>query len=380
MRLGFGITALARGLRTHGIDGIASYTRELLVQLGARKDVQLVPVSFGLSVSTGEISPQAVRCLGKYPPAALLSAGSGLSFPGTRRLAADIDLMHATDHLIPRMRATPVVATVMDAIPLSHPEWVRSPLRQARNILWRKTVHWADRIITISHHSRGEIEEHFGIPAERIEVISLGVDERWFHPLPADLSSRIATELDLPERYFLFVGTLQPRKNVERLLDAHQALPASVRDNVPLIIVGRAGWQCQALVDRLREGAARPAVRWLRHVADDQLLTVMQRATALVFPSLHEGFGLPVLEAFAAGVPVITSDSTSLPEVAGDAALLVDPRDTTAIATAMERLVEDEMLAQSLRMLGRQRAEFFSWQRTATLTADLYQRVLSEKH
>lgn len=376
MRLGFGVTVLARCLQSGGVDGIGSYTRELLKRLLQADGMTVVPVSFGVTTAAASDVPDNVAQFGKYPLVAALSAATGFNFTGSARLSGKIDLMHATDHMIPKLGAVPVVATLMDAIPLSHPEWVSLRFRGLKNALWKKASHWAAHVITISEYSKCEIQEHFGLPPERISVTPLGVDERWFRPPAGGKREEVSSRLGLPDRYFLFVGTLQPRKNVGRVIEAYRALPRAVRDEVPLLVAGRAGWQCDDIVSALNSQAYGPSIRWLRHLPDDDLLAVMQKATALVQPSLYEGFGLPVLEAFAAGVPVITSNTTALPEVAGDAAVLVDPLDTAAIAEAMMTLLENEELAASLRSRGRLRAREFSWDRTAAMTLAVYRRAL----
>src|SRR5690606_21388960 len=148
--------------------------------------------------------------------------------------------------------------------------------------------------------------------------------------------------LALPERYFLAVGTLQPRKNIKRVIDAYRRLPESARSGSELIVAGRAGWQCEEEIAALTSGLCGGNIRWVNHLSDNDLIIAVQNATALVFPSLCEGFGLPVIEAFAAGTPVITSNTTSLPEVAGDAALLIDPLQVTKISEAMLAILEDE--------------------------------------
>ena len=151
------------------------------------------------------------------------------------------------------------------------------------------------------------------------------------------------------------------------------------RLRTPLIIIGRAGWKCEEVLRLINEDTATGAVRWLQHVPDSDLLPVLKQATALVFPSLGEGFGLPVLEAFAARVPVITSNTTSLPEVAGEAALSINPLDTDQIAGAMKRVLEDTSLANKLKDLGRVRSREFNWQSCADATLAIYQRLVDTK-
>jgi len=180
----------------------------------------------------------------------------------------------------------------------------------------------------------------------------------------------------LPETFFISVGTLQPRKNVESTILAHRAFIAAERARTPLIIIGRAGWKCEEVTKLIEEDSTSGAVRWLNHVPDADLLPVLKLASALVFPSLGEGFGLPVLEAFAASVPVITSNSSSLPEVAGDAAILINPLDVDAISNAMKQVLENLDLVMLLRQRGVARARRFSWQTCADLTLEVYKRML----
>lgn len=376
MRIAFGTTVLAAGLRTGTADGIGSYTREVLGRLAERDDLSCLPVTYGETLPESFRAPPSVGITRSYARWAVFSAISGVSFPGTRRLRHGVDLVHAPDHLIPRHVGVPVVATIMDAVPLSHPHWVSMRLRWAKNMLQRRAAHWASHVVTISGYSRQQIAEHFGIPYGRISVVPLGVDERWFENVNKAQREKVLRRHDLPERFFLFVGTLQPRKNLRRVIGALEALPESVRREAPLVVVGNPGWESPDLVNGLRSGAYGPCVRWVGRVSDDDLLALMQSALGLVYPSLYEGFGLPVLEAFAAGLPVVTSNTTALPETAGDAALLVDPMDVDRIAEAMERLATDTTLAATLRRAGRERARTFTWDRTTDRTVDVYRHVL----
>ncbi len=377
LRLGFGVTLLNRCLWQGGVDGIGSYTLELLKAFSRRSEIDLKPLSFGTPMHAQVAQGQKAKVMARFDVSALLSMGTGLPFAGATEFSKTLDIVHATDHRIPQLGKLPVVATLMDAIPLVHPEWVSaSRLGRIKHALWRRSARWADHVITISEYSKIEIASHFGLAEDRISVTPLGVDARWFEHLAESVMAEVSVRLSLPKRYFLFVGTLQPRKNVSRVIAAYQSLPEWLRGEVGLLFVGRAGWQCEDIISSLEAGAYGSNVRWLKHLPDDDLLAVMKCATALVFPSLYEGFGLPVLEAFAAGVPVVTSNTTSLPEVAGDAALLVNPLDEAEIADAMQRIVEDEALASALRQRGLSRAREFTWDRTAEMTIDVYRQVL----
>jgi len=375
--VGFGVTGLARARIHGGIDGIGSYTRELMRRLDENPAIKLFPISYGDPVKHLDGTSRVVMRFNKYAPLAALSAVSGISFCGSWKLGKRVDLIHATDHCIPRYRNIPVVATLHDAIPLSHPEWVNAGFRKLKNALWKRAAHWAAHIITISEYSKQEIAHYFAIDAQKISVIPNGVGARWFRSLDEDALNTILERYNLPQYYFLVVGTLQPRKNIARIIEAYRSLPAEIRHEVPLIVVGRAGWRCEDVVETLTSPAAGDSLRWLKHLPDDDLFAVLKGATALVFPSLCEGFGLPVVEAFAAGTPVITSNTTALPEVAGDAALLVNPLDAADIAAAMQSMLEQPELANTFRCKGKERALAYSWDVTAARTLDVYKRTLA---
>jgi alpha-1,3-rhamnosyl/mannosyltransferase len=305
------------------------------------------------------------------------SVATGTNFFGINDLVKRVELIHATDHYVPRCKPAPMVATLMDAIPLSHSQWSRSEFRDIKNFLWKRAANWADEVITISDYSKIELSKWTGIALNKITVIPLAVDERWFRNVCDDESARVRQLYQLPETFFISVGTLQPRKNVESTIWAHRALSPAERVRTPLIIIGRAGWKCEKVMQLIEEDSASGAVRWLKHVPDADLLPVLKLASALVFPSLGEGFGLPVLEAFAASVPVIASDTTSLPEVTGDAAISLNPLNIDAISRAMQQVLEDQNLVLMLKQRGLARAKEFTWQASTDATLKVYRKMLA---
>lgn len=295
MRIGIGATVWSQGLLSGHRDGIGHYSQELYRHLASSEEVrQLVPFVFG-SRGSDQLDGAAVQRLPKYSSSVVWSAISGMGFSGTSSLCAQVDLFHATDHYTPRFNNIPVVATLMDAIQLSHPQWGSQRARKLKNWLWRKSGHWADHVVTISEFSKQEIVRHFGIDPQKISVTPLGVDARYFERLSGDEAEKAVAGMNLPKRFFLFVGTFQPRKNIERIVDAHEAMPAALRKAIPLLIVGRNGWGADALIARLKAYGPNGDIRWLQNVSDVAKRGMMQRATALIFPSLFEGFGLPVL-------------------------------------------------------------------------------------
>lgn len=381
IRVGFGVSALAKGIKANGLDGIGNYTNALLTQFSKHTDLSLTPFSFDTEFQAFDrlVRPQnATVHLGNYALNTAWSVATGANFLGIQALTKQIDLLHATDHYVPKGKPVPLVATLMDAMPLSHPQWSRGKLRSIKNWLWTRAANWADEVITISEYSKIELSTWAGIPLKKITVIPLGVDERWFREVSSLETARVRAQYQLPETFFISVGTLQPRKNIERTISAHRLLSQAERLRSPLMIVGRAGWKCDEALRLIDEDAATGAVRWLQHVPDADLLAVLKLATALVFPSLGEGFGLPVLEAFAAGVPVITSNTTSLPEVTGDAAIAINPLDVDQLKEAMRQVLQDEALVKRLKARGLKRAQSFTWQACTASTLQVYQRVVQQ--
>jgi alpha-1,3-rhamnosyl/mannosyltransferase len=366
-RLRIGISASPMGGRGGRPDGIGTYTRELMAACSLREDVTMVPVAMGRRAARD--APVGALMLPHHPAiSTALSMATGAYFRGARRLAESIDVFLATDLRIPRLDRTPVCATLFDAIPLHHPEWANPRLRSLKNLALRRSVRWADHVIALSHAMVPELVDQYGIDRQRITVVPPGVDARWFERESAPRIASVEARYALKPGYLLFVGTLQPRKNVDRIVAAFERMPAHTTAGRQLIIAGRAGPRAGPIVATLRAAAAGGRVRWLDYVERDDMRALYQGAAGLVFPSLYEGFGLPVLEAFASGIPVVTSTTTSLPETAGDAAMLVDPTDVDALAGAMASIIDDSVLVNRLRKSGLERARAFTWARCAAET------------
>jgi glycosyltransferase involved in cell wall biosynthesis len=313
------------------------------------------------------------------------------------RLSAEL-LAHAPDVLFvpahvlplgaPLRRGTRTVVTIHDLgylhFPEAHTRAHRLYLRLST--LW--SAHAATQLIAVSSATRDDLVRLARVPATKIAVVHHGLSER-FRPVE-DLAT-ITTVLEryglreretgrpgdqeTPLAYFLYVGTIQPRKNLMRLIEAFaqvtQATDPNLQSticNLKLVIAGKRGWLTESIERRAAELGVSEQVRFAGYVADDDLPALLSGALAFVFPSLYEGFGMPVLEAMACGAPVLASNTSSLPEVAGDAALLVDPADTTALAGGLTRLAVDAELRAELHARGLARAAAFTWDRCAAET------------
>ena len=299
-----------------------------------------------------------------------------LAHVGFNRLLPGAELFHATEHLLLPLRGVPTVLTVHDLIfrryPAHHKRLNRWYLNTTMPLFCRR----ADHIIAVSEQSKRDVIEAYGIPAEKITVIYEAADPR-FRPQPPEDVAAARARYGLPEQYVLFVSTIEPRKNLSRLLAAFERVHAAGLADA-LVIVGKRGWLFDAFFADLAHSPAKDAVIFPGFVPDADLPAVYAGAQAMAFPSEFEGFGLPVLEAMACGAPVVCSDTSSLPEVAGDAALLVDPLNVDALAAALARVLQDEPLREQMRARGLAQAARFSWARAAEETLAVYRQVLAK--
>ncbi|NBB13546.1 glycosyltransferase family 1 protein [Pseudomonas sp. SLFW] len=379
MEIGLGCTVWASGERAGHLDGIGTYSRALWQGLSdiavTQADVHIKPYAFGRDLPTLPCG-QPEQLAPRFPVHALLSGVLKLPLGNSGAIRKNVDLFHAPDHHIPRIAGVPTISSVMDVIPMVHPEWIKNDLRSLKSWLFNSAIRQSDHIITISEFSKLDLVEHLGLRPERISVTPLGVEPVYFERIDSETRDAVLEKHGLKPGFFLFLGTLQPRKNLPRILQAFEQLPADVRKEHPLVIVGRDGWNNEDLLPKLQALEARGEGRWLSYLPQSDVMALLQSAVALTFPSLYEGFGLPVIEAFAARCPVIASNSTSLPEVAGDAAWMVDPYDVDSICAAMQALLNQPALREEKIELGLIRAKAYTWQECARQTLAVYRKVL----
>ena len=290
--------------------------------------------------------------------------------PWAMRRAA-VDLIHAPAFVGPAVGRCPFVVTVHDLSFLLYPQNFRARNRFYLKYLTRLSVRQARRVIAVSESTKQDVIEHYHLPPDKIDVIYNGVDER-FRPLPEDQVAGFRARRHLPERFLLFVGTLEPRKNVARLIEAYARLP---QGRPPLMLVGGRGWLYDEVFARIEALGVEDEVHFVGYVPAEELPWWYNAAHLFVYPSLYEGFGLPPLEAMACGTPVVTSKAASLLEVVGQAALTAEATDTEALAAAIDQLLSDEEMRSRMARAGRARAHGFSWARTARQTVDSYRRA-----
>jgi glycosyltransferase involved in cell wall biosynthesis len=267
------------------------------------------------------------------------------------------------------------VVTVHDLTCLLFPEFHPWDRRMLFHLSVRRATRLADAIIVPSAATGRDLAARFPPAAAKIRVVPHAADER-FVPLPPEDCLPVLARHGLPHGdYLLFVGNVEPRKNLVALIEAYGRMRKIIPRAPRLAIAGGAGWKNQAIHDAARTSPSTADIRFLGHVPDADLPLLVNGAVAFVYPSLYEGFGLPPLEAMACGTPVITSNRSSLPEVVGDAALVVDPYDRGALADAMARVVSDATLRDDLRARGLARAQRYSWDETARRTIAVYEEA-----
>ena len=291
-----------------------------------------------------------------------------------------VDIFHGMDHVgIPLVgRSGKYVVTVHDVIPLILPETFTPRHRLVVRLALARVRRKADLVVVPSHAVKRDVVRRVGLPEDRVVVTHEGCEPRFRPVRSAAVRRDVAVRYGLPPRYVLAVGTLEPRKNLTTLLEAFARLrrDGEVDADLRLVLAGARGWLDEPIFATVRSLGLEDAVRFTGFVDDADLPAVYSGAALFVFPSLHEGFGLPLLEAMACGVPVVTSNISSMPEVAGDAAVLVDPRDADGLAAAIARLLRDGALRDRLREAGIARARQFSWEATARRTLDAYASVV----
>lgn len=288
-----------------------------------------------------------------------------------------VDLMHAMAFVSPVVSKRPAVVTVFDVSFLQFPQAFKPAKRLYLRWMTQLSVQRAAQVIAISDHTRHDVIERFAVPAERVKTVYCGASSS-FHPLPLEQVQEFRQRKGLPDQSILFLGTIQPRKNISQLIKAFARLIAESGQDFPdlcLVIAGGKGWFFESIFALVEALELTDRVRFTGYVPEEEKCAWYNAATCFCYPSLYEGFGLPPLEAMARGSPVITSNVSSLPEVVGDAGLTVAPDDVAGLSDALYRVLSDSTFRDELKDKGKKRAAMFTWEQAARQTTQIYHQA-----
>jgi glycosyltransferase involved in cell wall biosynthesis len=371
---------MIRGVRI-GIDvrklhdfGIGTYIRSVLRQL-ARLDHESDFVLFSRPEDCEGLASLGANFRPVPERAANYSIAEQISVPLALRREA-VTLFHAPHYVLPPLVRCRSVVTIHDCIHLMFPQYLpnRLALAYARTSITLAAKR-ATRVLTVSESSKRDILRFVDVPPEKIDVIYNAYDERFAVEPREEEVVRVRERYQLNDEFVMYAGNVKPHKNLERLIEAFALVRKRGLDHLRLILIGDEISKYAALRRAIHRHQLHKYVRLLGYVPEQTLAVMYRLAGVFVFPSLYEGFGLPPLEAMASGTPVVTSNVSSLPEVAGDAALLVDPYDATAIADGIYRVLTDEHLRCDLRARGVRRAKEFSWEASVGRIREIYRQV-----
>lgn len=365
------------------LTGIGQYSKNLLQSLDVRSDVKSLKF-YGMSWSDQIRTPDLSLTSRSLKP--LIRNAFPYAYDVNRQLQQwcfssglryiKPDVYHEPNFLAYRFDG-PSVITVHDLSWIRYPEMHPIGRVRAINKYFEPGLRRASRIITDSAFVMHELIDVFGIRPEIIKPVLLGVDSLFVPRLPGETASLLDGLSLIHGQYLLAVGTLEPRKNLQQALNAYASLPISLRQRFPLVLVGMKGWLTQDLEKKMAPMVASGQVRLLGYLSRKDLAFVMSGATALVYPSVYEGFGLPPLESMSCGVPVIASNASSIPEVVGDTGILIDPADAAELSQSMMRLIEDDKLRVDLASKALERSKTFSWARCANETVGVYRTAIA---
>ena len=361
----------ARKLRDFGI---GTYLRNILIELSRLdRETEYVVLCRPDDAAAGDVLGRNFRMVPETAPAYSIAEQFRIPLSLARER---VRLVHEPHYVLPPLVRCRSVVTIHDCIHLMFPQYLPSKLAHvyAKGSMW-SAAHKADRILTVSEASKRDILRFFDVPAEKVVVIYNAIDERFLAPANAERMELVRQRYQLDHPFVLYVGNIKPHKNIERLIDAFGRARSQCPDDLKLVIIGDEISKYPGLRQSVHKHKLDKHVRFLGFQPMETLAAFYRLARAFVFPSLYEGFGLPPLEAMACGSPVVTSNVSSLPEVAGGAALLVDPYDANAIAGGIVQAVTDETLRADLMRRGLDRARSFSWPQSVKKIHEIYMQV-----
>lgn len=285
-------------------------------------------------------------------------------------------IYHFFNYIVPPKINGKVITTVYDMVYKLYPETMTKRNHKRLDKELKRSVDRADKVITISENSKREIIEFLHVKDSKIEIVYPGIDrETYTRNHTQEAMRRIREKYQLPSTFILYLGTLEPRKNIGKIIDAYAQLKTQMDKHIYLVIAGKKGWMYDEIFHKVENYGLKDDVIFTGYVEEKDKPLIYKMSKLFVFPSLYEGFGMPVLEAMAAGVPVITSNTSSLPEVAGDAGILVDPEDVVGLSDAMKKTLEDDTLRSQMIEKGFKQSLKFSWEKSAKKLIEIYKEV-----
>jgi len=376
MKIGYDIDSLT--IKSGGIGRYAVNLINNIAKILLGDDRNTISIFYHKSFNKDLINKHShVRFIDKYTHIKSNVLRKGIFLPFCIR-DSDMNLFHGLDHVgIPflyKAKKCRYVVTIHDLITKIYPDKFTMKHKLIQNNLLPLILGKADKIIAVSNSTKNDIIKFYPEYIDKIKVIHEGVEPQFFPRNEKEIKEKL-NRYKIDFKYILLLGTLEPRKNILRAIDAFIKLKQNKDIEEKLVIVGRKGWLYKEILERINEMSFSSDVVFPGFVEDDDLPFLYSGAEIFLYPSLYEGFGLPILEAMACGTPIITSEYSSLPEVAGNAAILIDSTKTEEIAKALERLSGNRGLREELRKKGLKRAENFSWEKTAEKTLKLYEET-----
>lgn len=378
MNVGIDITSLLYNR------GVSRYTANIVRALTRQQGISLS--LYGSTLRQSSRLENLARALGPikqtviqpYGPQVQNLLWNWLHFNPIKKVMPGIQVFHSWDWLQPPDRDLPLVSTIHDLAILRYPETAHPRVLKMHQQAWKRLKKQEAQIIAVSRSTKKDIVEFLDIEPERVHVIyeALPVEMKLISDqLSEEKYIQLQQRLQLPEKFLLFVGTREPRKNLARLIEAWRPMA----NDIHLVIVGEKGWD-ETSAPALKAAIEHPNLHFLGHVSDQELVVLYGEATVFVYPCLYEGFGLPILEAFYHGTPVVTSQVSAMVEVAGNAAELIDPMSVESLGKGIEKVL-NESLADQQKRLQRMviRLQMFDWQRVAKDTIEVYQRAIEER-
>jgi len=383
MRITIDISPLTRQKRT----GIENYIFNLCRNL-PKVDKENEYVLFGNSYGHCQSLRTAVEEIGvenyqnmtakisKVPRSVLRLTWKYAHAPSAERLVGNIDIFHAST-IMPPLKRAKLVVTIFDLAPIQFKEFFTKEAARYFTNYFKSIIPKADVVIAISNSTKNAVLEYFNIPEDRIQVTPLAANDNYKQISDSNIIRKAKVRYGINRNYILFVGTLEPRKNLRNLIKAYSILPDYLKRNYALVLCGKRGWYYEEIFRTVRELNLEGNVIFTEYVPDKDIPLLMNGAKVFVYPSFYEGFGLPPLEAMACGTPVISSNVSSIPEVVGDAGILVNPKDVEELSDAIQRVLSNDQLRAQLSEKGLKHAGKFSWRQTAEKTVEVYNKVES---